>query len=107
MMYWKIFTEVSTPDKANKVMGWVTNKLSIQHQGWQVEPYSKGGFVCTFRLTPNGETWPDVVVESFSLAQNLGRGWLLSGDIKNEIDAWSNDSSVSGVRNIHLVIENA
>ncbi len=106
-MYWRIFTDASTPEKAKKVMGWVVAKLAVSYREEKVEPYHKGGFVCSFEVTPNGRVWPEVVIESLALAQLIGRSWVLSGDIENGIDVWSNDSSVRGVQNIHLVVENA
>lgn len=106
-MYWKIFTDANTPDKARKVLGWVIDKLSVQYTGSNIEPYPKGRFVCAFEVASSKSSWAEVVVESLALAQKVGRGWELNGNIEEEIDAWSNDSSVNGVKNIHLMVENA
>ncbi|MES9980562.1 MAG: hypothetical protein ABW107_17660, partial [Candidatus Thiodiazotropha sp. 6PLUC5] len=89
-MYWKVFTEANTPEKAKKVLKRVVDKMAVTHSNESVEPYHKGGFVCTFEITSNAQNWSEVVIESLSLAQRVGRGWVLYGNIENEIDAWSN-----------------
>jgi len=99
-------------------MGLVVDCLDVPHKGKKIEPYSKGGFVCSFEVAPNENEWPEVIVEALSLAQHIGRDWKLSGSfleafwklsgsIEDEVDAWSNDSSVHGVKSVHLVVENA
>jgi hypothetical protein len=46
-----------------------------------------------------------LVVLALASAQCTGRGWLLSGSIAEELDAWSNHSLVSGVSPIHIQTE--
>lgn len=51
------------------------------------------------------QSWPEFVVLALTSAQSIGRGWLLSGSIAEELDAWSSHSSVSGVSSIHIQAE--
>lgn len=106
-MHWKIFTDASSSENAKKVLGWVVGNLSIQINEEKIEPYTKGGFVCSFKAEPSVIAWPAVVLESLKLAQAVGRDWHITGDIENELDIWCNDSSVSGVQQIHIIVKNA
>lgn len=104
-MYWKVFTEAKTQDKAENVFRRILKALSFDYSSKKIEPYHKGGFVCSFTTFPTSKEWPEVVLESLSYAQSIGRSWIISGDIRYELDAWANESSVSGVQSIQLVVE--
>ena len=103
-MHWKVYTAATTSDKANKVLGRVLKVLAVEHSSEKIEPYHKGGFVCSFNTCASAVKWPEIVLESLSFAQAIGRGWVLTGDIQRELDAWSNESTVVGVQSIHLVV---
>jgi len=105
-MYWKIFTSANTAEKAKKVLRNVTSIVDMNCNTEKVEPYHKGGFVCTFSCVNEGSNWPESVFLALTEAQKVGRGWILSGSIEQELDAWCNESSVSGVENMHLVLVN-
>ncbi len=102
-MHWKIFTGANTPEKATKVMNDVINRLAAESDTLKIEAYPKGGFTCSIRMSPKSDKWSDIVLESLKLAQAIGRGWVLTGDICNELDVWSNEPKVAGVKSIHLV----
>lgn len=80
-IHWKIFTDVNTVDKANKVLERVLKVLAIDRSAEKIEPYHKGGFVCFFNICSSSQKWSEVVLESLSLAQIIGRCWVLSGDV--------------------------
>lgn len=104
--FWKIFTDANTKEKASKVCNRFLKNLSAEHTGTDIQPYHKGGFTVSFSTAVSATAWPKIILEILSEAQNVGRSWVVSGDIKTELNAWSNDSSVSGVTNIHLLLEN-
>jgi len=101
-LHWKIFTDANRQDKAAKVMRRVLSKLQTEALNVKIEPYHKGGFTCTFDTSCEIDQWSDVVLYAIALAQSIGRGWLLSGDIRQGLEAWSNDSPVVGVKNVLL-----
>jgi hypothetical protein len=105
-MHWKIFTDTNTSEKANKVLQKVIAQLQIECKSEKVEPYDKGGFVCSFSSSIEVSSWSQSVLQALFLAQKIGRNWVLSSDISEELDAWSNESSISGVQNIHLIVLN-
>ena len=106
-MHFKIFTDANTSDKAWKVLRKVITVSETDCSSEKVEPYHKGGFVCSFTISNEALDWAQAIFHALAIAQKIGRGWMLSGDITEELDAWSNDSSVVGVQNIHLVLRNA
>jgi len=100
-----MFTDANTAEKANKVFRRFIKQLSVEYTDLNIEPYHKSGFVCTFSTPLTATQWSEIILESLSKAQLVGRGWELTGSIISELDAWSNESSISGVQNIHVVVE--
>lgn len=105
-MCWKIFTDANTVEKAHKVFQKVITQLEVECTLQGIESYHKGGFVCSFSSVTEVSNWPQVVFDALSMAQRIGRSWVLSGNLPEEVDAWSNASSVVGVQNIHLMLLN-
>ena len=48
-------------------------------------------------LTHRSDGWNDCVVEAIEYGQRISHDWLLTGDVHNSLDGWSNKSSISGV----------
>ncbi|MGX5200616.1 hypothetical protein [Aliikangiella sp. IMCC44632] len=67
-------------------------------------PYHKGGYVCSFSIEENSQSWLETAYATIQLGQIVGRGWILTGSIEEEVDLWSNESCISGVDNIHIYV---
>lgn len=107
-VYWKIFTDAGNQDKALKVAKSAIKSVGVSQIDIVVEQYHKGGFSCSFETLTESSNWSDVVVSTIQLAQNIGRAYIISGSINNELEMWSNDPSVSGVTHIQVMaIKNA
>lgn len=103
MRYWKVFIDANSEKKAEKVSKKFIAKLGVECALDKIEPYSTG-FVCTFSSIVNTSNWSECVLDSLALAQKVGRAWVLSGAIEDELDGWSNVSSVIGVNSIQLLV---
>lgn len=103
MRYWKVFTDANSENKAEKVSKKFIAKLGVECALDKIEPYATG-FVCTFSSVMNTSNWSECVLDSLTLAQKVGRAWVLSGAIEDELDIWSNAPSVMGVNNIQLLV---
>lgn len=103
MRYWKVFIDANSEKKAEKVSKKFIAKLGVECALDKIEPYSTG-FVCTFSSIVDTSNWSECVLDSLALAQKVGRAWVLSGAIEDELDGWSNVSSVIGVNNIQLLV---
>lgn len=101
---WKIFTDTTTEDKTKKVFLRFVEKASGEYADLKIESYHKGGFVCSFTMPLVTTSWPDAILETLLKAQMVGRGWTISGDIDKELDAWSNETAMPGIRSLHIVV---
>lgn len=103
-IYWKIFSDARSNDKAFKIAKSVITSIGVSHTDLIIEPY-KGGFTCTFKTKVSTTNWSNVVLQTIELAQNIGRAFTLTGNIQTELDMWSNESSITGVTNIQVLVE--
>jgi hypothetical protein len=104
--YWKMWTEAKSEEKALRVFERVRRNLGREALDRTVEPYPKiTGFVVAFWIELESQAWNDSVVEVIALGQRVGHQWTLSGDILTDMDGWSNESSVSGVRSIQWMLD--
>ncbi|WP_165248253.1 hypothetical protein [Paludisphaera soli] len=104
--FWKIWTDARSEAKTLRLFEQVRRNLDREALDRSIEPYPKlQGFVAAFWVEPEGGTWNDQVVEVIALGQRVGYGWRLSGDILTDVDGWSNESNVSGVRSIQLMLD--
>ena len=103
-MNWYLFTDAHDAAAADKLLKRAAASSGVEVCESSVEPYHKGGHKVSFSSKVSAEGWPAIVVEVLSTAQGLGRAWQLSGDIADEVDAWSNEISVSGIGSAHVVV---
>ena len=99
---WRIFTNCNSDAATTKVVSAHFQSARIEASDLTVTPYHKGGFLVTASTEHLVETWPCFVVDTLSLAQKTATGWILTGDINQELDAWSNSPKTPGVSAIHI-----
>lgn len=100
--HWRIFANVSNENKAETVLKHFLKELDTSPNETHIEIYHKGGFLLTIETITKNENWAEVVLELLTLAENAGRGWQISGSIQDELDLWTNESSVGGVQSVNL-----
>ncbi len=98
----KIFTDASNDKNALVVLNKVKNNIEFGSQSESCEPYHKGGFVCSLELNISDTGWEEMPYKLLSLCQSIGRAWQITGSIEEDFDAWSNESSISGVGSLHV-----
>lgn len=101
-MQLKVFTDATSTEKAEKILFEVMEKLSITECETNIQPYHKGGFICSISISSSFGSWPETVLSTINIAQLIGRGWLLTGDINSDLEMWSNESPIVGVKNINV-----
>ncbi|MFC1626422.1 hypothetical protein ACFL19_01825 [Pseudomonadota bacterium] len=99
---WKIFIDSNSIKNATIVKSKFENLLGIEVSENSPEPYHKGGFVFSIEVDTHKGSWSEIAVGVIAKAQLVGRSWQLSGKIVEEVDAWTNDSSISGIQSIHV-----
>lgn len=100
--HWKIFVEAKTEQKTEKVIQQLFNRLFLDQKS---APIIKADLLppCTSSL-PVAD-WPEAVVTTLQKAQRVGRSWILTGDITEGLDAWSNDALISGISNLEVLLK--
>ena len=98
-----IFTDAVSKENAEKVANAAIKTIGVICGNLEVNPYHKGGFTCSFESDFESEDWGRIILQTIGLAQSIGYAYILYGDIANELDMWSNESSVSGVTNIQVI----
>ncbi|RDH82833.1 MAG: hypothetical protein DIZ80_11210 [endosymbiont of Galathealinum brachiosum] len=101
----KLFTNTNNEDKTKKLFSKFINNLNCEYVNLNIEPYHKGGYICSFEIKTTKEKWPEVILYSLSKAQIVGRGWAIHGNIETELDAWSNEATISGIESIQLHVQ--
>lgn len=99
---WHLFTNCTSQEAALKVAARLFEQIGLGVSSLRAESYHKGGFTVRTTSSHVAQTWAEFVVLALALAQSAGRAWILNGSIADELDAWSNDSTVSGVSSIHV-----
>jgi len=99
---WRVFANVSNEKKAEIVLKKFLKQLDESTNEAQIESYHKGGFLLTIKTISKQENWAEVVLDLLISAGQIGRGWLISGDIQHELDLWSNEPRITGVQSVHL-----
>ena len=86
--YWKIHLDCSKEKSAKKLLNLVIKQLGNPPLNPSLQPYSKGGFMVTFELShSNCNSYSQLVVEAIQHGQKLGGGWLINGNILDDISA--------------------
>ena len=89
---YKVFTDCSA-----KVAKRYFSTIGSEPSTLTITPYHKGGFLIAGAIPISAHNWPEVIFEALSAAQNVGRAWVITGNIDEELDAWSNDSVILGI----------
>ncbi len=101
----KIWVSAKTEDKAIKLIKRLEGKFERALSEITIEPYLKiNGFVITSILSIDNDNWNDSVVAAITLAQSVGYGWQIGGNISEEFLIGSSKTNISGIESINLMI---
>jgi hypothetical protein len=101
---WKIFTDCKSDAAAKKVATKFFVLVNSEPLSVIVEPYHKGGYVVTATVELEASAWSQSVLFALQKAQTVGKAWTISGNIADELDAWSNEALVPGIQSLHLLV---
>ena len=86
----------------------VAKRQTIHKIQQSLQPYhgeamaEEGGFVVKL----NAPNWPEGVFHLLDFAQQLGRHWVVSGNIRHGLDAFSSEIGITGVAAASMMCEN-
>jgi len=103
---WIIYTNAKNEKNASVLFHRFAKLLGGEIDGFQC--VSHGGAGVNVRWSMRHETtgWSELLLEVLRLAQNVGKGWMLTGDVTCHCSAWCNRSRVAGVQTIEWTINN-
>lgn len=102
--YWVLNCNAKKVKNAATLFNRVAKLLQAELIQRQFEANAGAGYTIKWELSHNQDNWNDFVVEVLQLAQNIGNGWLITGDVREECNAWCNRPRVSGVQTIECSI---
>ena len=91
---------------AEKIVNAIKLLIGAEFQTTEIEKYNKGGHVCTLSAHFQAGQWPETVFGVISMGQNVARGWQITGDIHEEIDLFSSETSISGLQAVNIICFN-
>jgi hypothetical protein len=71
---------------------------------FQCIPHNGAGYRAQWTMDHTMTNWSELLLEVLQLAQNVGNGWLLTGDVACQCAAWCNRPRVAGVQTIEWTI---
>ena len=101
---WHLFTKADSNAAAEKKVESVVRELGVPKAESNIFSESTNRFEATFTTQVSEDAWASLVVQALALAQKIGRAWHLSGGIEKELDAWSNESALSDISSIHIML---
>jgi hypothetical protein len=99
---WRVTVDAASDRAARVLLERVVHALGGQATAVSVEPHHDGGYVLRFKTSVTSSSWPEVVTGLLEAGQRFGRFWLLHGTIAEEVDAYSTETSIAGVKQVHL-----
>lgn len=103
--YWKFWCNANNEKNAVNLLQKVKQLIELEVSEVHVETDQENGYVVSFTLNHALDQWNDYVVETIRLAQNVGYGWVLSGDITSQVDGWSNECRISGIQSMQWICD--
>ena len=102
---WVLFCKSEKEEVAKRIIQKVTDHLEMQVVYSTIEKYHKGGLKVTLKTDCSQQAWEQKVYEVLLRSQSIGRSWLLSGSVSEELDIWSNHSVISVIEAIHVSMD--
>jgi len=102
----KVFLDCSRREKAERLVSRVITESEGLMRQRTIEPDRETGFIAICDIEVIEVSWPMEILRLLMIAQRLGRGWILSGSIEEELDLWCNSTSIAGVTAINIVVSN-
>ena len=110
---WRVVTNATTEPKAQIVYRRLLRRAEQAGVLHSVRPYSyspalgprRGGFVILFSTPLAGDVWSDHIVQTLGIAQRIGHGWTITGNVYVQFTGFATDFSVAGVISAEFIVE--
>lgn len=102
--YWTLQCNAKNEKNAATLFNRVVKLLQAEVIQEELLANAGAGYTIKWELSHQKKSWNDYLVEVLQLAQTIGNGWLITGDVRQECSAWCNRPRVSGVQTIEWSI---
>ena len=102
--HWTVFTTARSETAAARIALRLLRLAHIQADGLQVRVLEAGHSVRVCDALAQGQdmTWADWVLRCLGQAQCMAHAWQVTGDIRCELQAWSQQPRAGGVTAVQL-----
>ncbi len=102
---WRFYLNVRTEKTARRILGKVARSFRSRTIDLQVKKHERSGnYVASFENRLRSRSWPGAVVEALGRAQHVARGWIVLGDIGENLEAFSREPKMPYVLSAELML---
>jgi len=102
---WRLWCNTTSPRKARRLTGRVAAALGRDIEPELIEDRSRKMIEATFELRHGRQPWNDCVIEIIALGQRVAYQWILTGDVRRQLEGWSNHAAIPGIVAMHWYCE--
>jgi hypothetical protein len=111
---WRVVTNATTEPKARLVYRRLLKRAeqpnvlqSVRRYGYlPLSGQRRDGFEILFSIPLAGDVWSDHIVQTLGIAQRIGHGWTVVGDVYVQFSGFTSNVSVAGVISAEFMVEN-
>ena len=103
--HWILISNTKDLPAATKLLNRVKGLLDTELVEDSIESHHNGGHRISFSIHCNSTDWVHFVYETIRIGQLIGRGWSLLGDIESQLDGFSTESVVSGIKQLQFICD--
>jgi hypothetical protein len=104
MSHWFMRTNAKNDKNTMVLFNRFVKLLDSDVQYFQCIPNNGVGHTVKWIMDHKVTSWSELLLAVMRLAQNVGNGWLLTGDVTSHCSAWCNRPRVAGVQSIEWTI---
>lgn len=101
---WIINTNAKNEKNATVLFARFVKQLGGEVESFQCLMQSGVGCKVKWSMDHKVTSWSELLLQVMQSAQNVGNGWLLTGDVACQCNAWCNRPRVAGVQTIEWTI---
>ncbi|NIF21328.1 hypothetical protein [Candidatus Pantoea multigeneris] len=97
-LFIEFFIEAKSTQGKEKIFKKIHKNLIGRHGPATVIPLSESKFIVSIEV----DEWETCIFKVISYSQEIGRQWILTGNIEHECNLWTNHSKIVGVNSISI-----
>lgn len=101
---WMMRTNAKNEKNATVLFNRFGKQLNAEIINFQCAADGSTGYRVSWTVEHGDLDWSDLLLQVLQLAQNVGNGWLLTGDVTKACSAWCNRPKIAGVQTMEWTI---